>query len=384
MGSSRIAGFGESVIREMGRLAQETGSINLAQGIPEGETPPEMLEAARQALLEGFNQYPMTWGAPRLRQAIADKAIRFNGISCDPERNATVCCGSTEGMQAALLALTEVGDEVIIVEPYYENYLAQCRIAGATPVFVRSHPPDWSVDPDDLRRAFTNKTKAIILNTPGNPTGYVWKRSELELVAELCQRYGALAFTDEIYEHIIYGETPHLSIATLPGMAERTVTVSGLSKTFCVTGWRLGYCIASDAMTESIRKVHDFLTIGAPHPLQIAGAVALSSCQGFIEELRVNYQRRRDILFDYLTQAGFQAHRPEGAYYILAGYEGLAPRGDLAFVRELAREAGVTTVPGSCFTHDKSSETGMVRFMFAKRDEVLHKAGQRLVKFAAR
>ncbi|HJZ90567.1 MAG TPA: aminotransferase class I/II-fold pyridoxal phosphate-dependent enzyme, partial [Gemmataceae bacterium] len=270
--AARVGHFTESVIREMTRLATRHGAINLGQGMPDFETPQAIKDAACRAIQDGYNQYAITWGAPALREAIAAKVRAFNGIPCDPDQNVTVCCGATECMMATMLALIDPGDEVIAFQPFYENYGPDALLTGATPVWVPLHPPDWHFDPDELRRAFGRRTKAIIINTPNNPTGRVFSRAELTLIAELCQEHNALAFSDEIYEHIIYTDRPHISIATLPGMAGRTVTISGLSKTFSVTGWRLGYCIAPPEISNGIRKAHDFLTVGAPHPLQVAGA----------------------------------------------------------------------------------------------------------------
>lgn len=380
MVSRRIRDFEESVIREMGRLSAQFGAINLAQGIPDAETPPELLEAARRAIADGFNQYPFTWGAPVLREAVARKFERLSGLACDPELNVTVCCGSTECMQAALLALVDEGDEVIVFQPYYENYLAQCRIAGARPVFVRLRPPAWTFDSDELARAFTDRTRAIIVNTPANPTGHVFTEAELAVIARLAVRHDVFALTDETYEHMIHADLPHVHLATLPGMAERTVTMSGLSKTFCVTGWRLGYAIAAEPLTSAIRKVHDFLTIGAPHPLQIAGAAALSLGDGYFATLRATFRRRRDLFAGYLRQAGFQPHVPDGAYYILAETAGIAEVDDVEFVRVMARAVGVAAVPSSCFHFPRELGRGMIRFMFAKNDQTLIEAGQRLVR----
>ncbi|MFO0947743.1 MAG: aminotransferase class I/II-fold pyridoxal phosphate-dependent enzyme [Planctomycetota bacterium] len=379
--AGRVHGFAESVIREMGRLAQEHQAINLAQGIPDAETPPALIEAAQQAVAGDFNQYPLTWGSPSLRAAISEKVASFNGLSADPETQITVGCGSTECMQAALLALVDPGDEVILFQPFYENYLAQCLIAGARPVLVALRPPHWQLDPDELRKAISPKTKAIVLNTPGNPTGHVFSREELDSVAKLCQDFGLVAITDEIYEHIIYTDQPHVSLATLPGMADRTVTISGLSKTFCVTGWRLGYCIASPTITNGIRKVHDFLTIGAPHPLQIAGAAALKLDASYYHSLRDRYRHRRDLLLGYLRSAGFEPHEPEGAYYILSDIRSFGDEDDVSFVRRLAREAGVTAVPSSCFHSPPEAGRHLIRFMFAKKDATIHAAGERLVKW---
>ena len=370
----------ESVIREMTRLANMYGAINLAQGMPDFETPPELKSAAEQAIQNGYNQYAITWGAPQLRQAIADKARRFNGIECDPNENITVCCGATECMMATMLALINPGDEVIVFQPFYENYGPDAILSGAKPVWVSLRPPQWSFDPDELRRAFNRNTKAIIINTPNNPTGYVFTRAELSLIAELCQEHDVYALTDEIYEYIIYSDKPHISIATLPGMAERTVTISGLSKTFSITGWRLGYCIAPREITNGIRKVHDFLTVGAPHPLQVAGATALAFPQSYYDKLREDYRLRRNVLVSYLSQAGFLFYEPEGAYYVMTDIAAFGRGNDVEFVQWLVKEIGVAAVPGSSFYSPPELGRTKVRFMFAKKEETLHQAGERLLK----
>jgi aminotransferase len=328
MVAKRVQYFSESVIREMTRLAQQHGALNLAQGMPDFEAPQEVKDAACKAIQDGYNQYAITWGAPALRQAIASKARRHNGIDCDPEAHVTVCCGATECMIATFLALVDPGDEVVAFQPFYENYGPDALLSGAKPVWVPLHPPDWRFDPDELRRAFSPRTRAVIVNTPNNPTGRVFSREELSLIAGLCQEFDAYAFADEIYEYILYTDRPHVSIATLPGMAERTVTISGLSKTFSVTGWRLGYCIAPAEATNAIRKAHDFLTVGAPHPLQVAGAAALALPDSYYEDLRTKYRHRRDLFLPYLRRAGFTFTEPEGAYYVMtdAAPLGAAPR----------------------------------------------------------
>jgi aminotransferase len=378
--AGRVTHFSESVIREMTRLAQQHGAINLGQGMPDFETPQEIKDAACKAIQDGYNQYAITWGAPPLRQAIAAKARAFNGIDCDPDANVTVCCGATECMMSAMLALINPGDEVVIFQPFYENYGPDALISGAKPVWVPLHAPDWRFDPDELRRAFSPRTRAIIINTPNNPTGHVFSREELTLIAELCQEHDVIALADEIYEYILYTDTPHISIATLPGMAERTVTISGLSKTFSVTGWRLGYCIAPAEITTGIRKVHDFLTVGAPHPLQMAGAAALAMPQSYYDKLREGYRRRKDIFLPYLRAAGFSFHDPEGAYYVMTDIRPLGGVDDHAFVRAMIRDIGVSAVPGSSFYSPRERGQTMVRFMFAKKDETLHEAGERLVR----
>lgn len=380
MPAQRVQFFTESVIREMTRLAAQYGALNLGQGMPDFETPQEIKDAACKAIQEGINQYAITWGAPVLRKAIAAKARSFNGIDCDPDANVTVCCGATECMMATMLALVNPGDEVIVFQPFYENYGPDALLSGALPVWVSLHPPHYRFDPDELRRAFSRRTRAIIINTPNNPTGHVFTREELTLIAELCQEHDAYAFADEIYEYIRHVDLPHISIATLPGMAERTVTISGLSKTFSITGWRLGYCIAPPDMSNAIRKVHDFLTVGAPHPLQIAGAAALSLPQSYYDNLRQAYRRRRELLLPYLRQAGLEVHEPEGAYYVMTDISPLGWKQDDEFVRCMIREIGVSAVPGSSFYSPPERGRTKVRFMFAKKEESLHEAGRRLQK----
>jgi aminotransferase len=283
-------------------------------------------------------------------------------------------------MMATMLALADAGDEVIIFQPFYENYAPDALLSGATPVWVPLYPPHWHFDPDELCRAFTPRTKAIILNTPNNPTGHVYTRQELTVIAELCQEHDVIALADEIYEYIIYADKPHVSIATLPGMAERTVTISGLSKTFSITGWRLGYCIAPAEITSGIRKAHDFLTVGAPHPLQIAGAAALALPQSYYDKLRDGYRRRRELFLPYLHQAGFEVHEPEGAYYVMTDITPLGDTDDTEFVKRMIREVGVSAVPGSSFYSPRERGRTKVRFMFAKKDETLHAAGERLLR----
>lgn len=378
MPADRVQFFTESVIREMTRLAAQYDALNLGQGMPDFETPQEIKDAACKAIQEGINQYAITWGAPVLRKAIAAKARSFNGIDCDPDANVTVCCGATECMMAAMLALINPGDEVIVFQPFYENYGPDALLSGAKPVWVSLHPPHYRFDPDELRRAFSSRTRAIIINTPNNPTGHVFTRQELTLIAELCQEHNAYAFADEIYEYIRHVDLPHISIATLPGMAQRTVTISGLSKTFSITGWRLGYCIAPPEMSNAIRKVHDFLTVGAPHPLQVAGAAALSLPQSYYDNLRQAYRRRRDLFVPYLRQAGLEVHEPEGAYYVMTDIAPLGWKHDDEFVRSMIREIRVSAVPGSSFYAPPERGRTKVRFMFAKKEESLHEAGRRL------
>jgi aspartate/methionine/tyrosine aminotransferase len=378
--AQRVQFFTESVIRDMTRLANRYGAINLAQGMPDFETPQEIKDAACRAIQDGFNQYAITWGAPALRYAIAEKAARFNHINADPDKNITVCCGATECMMATLLAVVNPGDEAIIFQPFYENYIPDGLLSGAKPVWVQLHEPNWSFDRDELAAAFGSRTRAIIINTPNNPTGKVFSRDELQFVADLCIRHNVLAITDEIYEHIILNDWPHVSLASLPGMAERTVTISGLSKTFSVTGWRLGYCIAPAEITNGIRRVHDFLTVGAPHPLQMAGAAAMALPAAYYQKLHDDYHRRASIILPYLHEAGFAFSEPQGAYYVMCDITPFGANDDTAFVRQLTAEYGVAAVPGGSFYSPKERGKTKIRFMFAKKDETLHAAGARLLK----
>ncbi len=376
--SKRTSKFTESVIREMTRLAIEHDAVNLAQGFPDFGAPDEIKRAAQDAIAADFNQYAITWGAKPFRNAIAEKYRKWYGVDYDPEREITVCCGATEGMIAALLAVTNPGDEIIIFEPYYENYGPDALLCDAERKLVRLQPPDWTFDPDELRRAFTSKTKAIILNSPNNPTGKVFSRAELEVIANLCQEFDTLAITDEIYEHILYDGAAHIPIATLPGMRDRTVLVNSMSKTYSVTGWRVGFVLAAPDLTESIRKVHDFLTVGAAAPLQQAGVVALHLPDSYYEKLSMEYQKRRDLLLQRLNEAGFKCFRPQGAYYIMADVSDFGFSDDLSFVRHMIENVGVAAVPGSSFFSDSSAGTTLIRFCFCKKYETLEKAGDRL------
>jgi aminotransferase len=385
--SAKAESFTESVIREMTRLALEHNAINLAQGFPDFPAPAEIKRAAQEAIAADINQYSITWGAKSLREAIAAQFARTQGLSVAPENEITVCCGSTEAMIAAMMAVINPGDEVVIFEPFYENYGPDAILSGATPRFVKLRPPDWSFDPDELAAAFGPGTKAMILNTPNNPTGKVFHRAELECIAELCQRWNAFAITDEIYEHILYDGTEHISIATLDGMRERTITINGMSKTYSVTGWRVGWAIAPPEVSSAIRKVHDFLTVGAAAPLQEAGAVALRLRQDYYQKLAADYQARRDRTVAMLEGAGFACFRPEGAYYIMTDISAFVPhcgRDDVAFTRYLIQEIGVAAVPGSSFYNKPADGSRQVRFCFCKRDETLDAAAQRLQKLRPR
>ena len=374
--SRKAESFTESVIREMTRLNLALNgperAVNFAQGFPDFPPTPEIVEAAKQALDEGFNQYATTWGAPQLRQAIAAKQTRWWGRPVDPETEVTVACGATEAMIAAMLATVDPGDEVVVFEPFYENYGPDCILSGAVPRFVTLRAPDWSFDEAELRTAFGPRTRAIVVNTPHNPTGKVFSREELELIAGLCRDHDTIAITDEIYEHLVYrGE--HVSIATLPAMAERTITISGASKTFSVTGWRVGWLIAPAPLTAGIRKVHDFLTVGAAHPLQVAVAAGLRFPDAFYDSLLEEYRERRDAIVTGLAELGFEVSAPDGAYYVMAGIGRFGHPDDVAFARHLVESMAVATVPASSFFHDPALGRGHVRFSFPKRMETLRR-----------
>ncbi|PYX84067.1 MAG: aminotransferase [Acidobacteria bacterium] len=383
--SGKVEHFTESVIREMTRQAMLYGAINLAQGFPDFPAPAEIKQAAQEAVAADINQYAITWGAKNLRQAIARKMQEWQGISVDPEKEVTVCCGSTEAMISTLLAVSNAGDEVVIFEPFYENYGPDSVLCGAKPRFVKLRPPaskdgEWTFAEQELRAAFHNNTKAIILNTPNNPTGKVFSRAELELIRNLCVEFNVLAITDEIYEHILYEDAQHVSIARLDGMRDRTVTINGLSKSYSVTGWRVGWAVAPPSITNAIRKVHDFLTVGAPAPLQEAGAVALDLPAIYYQRLAENYRTRRDHLMPALVEAGFRCFRPRGAYYVMTDISAFGFPDDVAFTQYLVKEIGVAAVPGSSFYGDPRDGAQQVRFAFCKRDQTLDEAARRLRK----
>ncbi|NTW86416.1 MAG: aminotransferase class I/II-fold pyridoxal phosphate-dependent enzyme [Holophagaceae bacterium] len=380
--AARTHGFTESVIRGMTRLANDHGAINLAQGFPNFPAPEALKEAAIAAIRADVNQYAITWGAKRLREALARKMQDCYGLTVDPETEITVTCGATEAMAAVLLALVDPGEEVIVFEPWYENYGPDAVLCSARPVTVPL-PVGQPLDLDRLARAFGPRTRAIILNTPNNPTGKVFSADELAGIAALCQRHGAYAITDEIYEHIVY-EGRHIPLATLPGMAERTVTISGASKTYAITGWRIGTILAPAELTAAIRKVHDFLTVGAPAPLQEAVAFAMETLpRAYYSDMAEAYRHRRDLLCGALTRAGFRLQPPQGAYYVLADYSALAIEPDTAFAARLVKEAGVAAVPLSSFTTDPNPPR-MVRFAFCKTDDLLKDAARRLQAFSER
>ena len=376
--SRKAQQFTESVIREMTRLAMEHGAINLAQGFPDFAAPVEVKEAAVRAIRADINQYAITWGAREFREAIAERFRKDSGLAVDPEREITVCCGATETMIASLLAVVDPGDEVVIFEPFYENYGPDTIICGAVPRFVRLHPPQWTFDPDDLAAAFSERTRAVILNTPNNPTGKVFDGKELEALAGLARRYRAYVITDEIYQYMTYDGCRHVSMATLAGMRERTITINGLSKSYSVTGWRVGYAIAPPEVTDAIRKMHDFITVGAAAPLQEAGVTALRLPESYYEGLRASYLSRRDRMLDILEEAGFRCFKPRGAYYVMTDISAFGLPDDVGFTRHLIQEIGVAAVPGSSFYSDPALGRQQVRFCFSKTDATLDEAARRL------
>jgi aminotransferase len=380
----RVHLFPESVIREMTRLSMMHGAVNLAQGFPDWNPPQEALDAAKRALDEDRNQYSVTWGAPELRQAIAEKMRWFNGLDVHPDQHVTVTCGSTEAMMAALLAVVDDGDEVIVFEPFYENYGPDAAMSGARLRFIRLRQErGWAFDEEELKRAFTERTKAVIVNTPNNPAGKVFTKAELRLIGDLCEAHGALLITDEIYEHILYGGREHVAPATLPGLRERTIMISGASKTYSMTGWRVGWIVADPTLSIAIRRTHDFLTVGAPHPLQMGVAAALRLPRAYYSELQRGYDAKRKLLLRMLKESGFDAVDPEGAYYVMARFDSVdapaeAKRDDRAFSEWLTRERKVSCVPGSSFHSEPASGRNVVRFNFAKREATLRAAAERL------
>jgi aspartate/methionine/tyrosine aminotransferase len=378
--SVKAAQFTESVIREMTRLAIAYNAINLAQGFPDFAAPEEIKAAAREAIARDVNQYAITWGAKSLRDAIAEKFQRTQGVSVDPEREITVCCGSTEAMMSAMMAIINPGDEVVVFEPFYENYGPDAILSGATPRFVRLRAPDWTFDPDEFARAFSSKTKALILNTPNNPTGKVFTRGEIEAIRDLCVRWNAFLITDEIYEHMLYDGAQHISPASLDGLRDRTITINALSKTYSVTGWRVGWAIAPAEITSAIRKVHDFLTVGAAAPLQEAGAVALRMPQAYYDRLAAGYLERRNRLLGILDVAGFKCFTPRGAYYIMTDISAFGDANDVEFARYLVKEIGVAGVPGSSFYRNPADGAQQLRFTFCKKESTLAEASRRLTR----
>lgn len=379
--SRRAEGFTESVIREMTRLCQSVGAINLAQGFPDFDPPPSVMKAAARAIGQGFNQYSTTHGILSLRQAIAQKMRTYNHVACNADDNITVTCGTTEAMIASLLALLDHGEEVVIFEPFYENYGPDTILSGAKVRYVRLDEPSFQIEEENLKEAFSRKTKAIIINTPHNPTGRVFTRRELELVRDLCEAYDVYAITDEIYEHILYDGRKHTSIASLDGMADRTITISGFSKTYSATGWRVGYIVAPKRITAAVRKVHDFLTVCAPTPLQEACKVALKLPTSYYENLRQLYDRSRKLLLETLDRAGFSCTEPEGAYYVWTDIRKTGFRDDWKLAKHLIYRVGVGAVPGTSFYHRPSDGRLKLRFSFSKKPETIRSAAKRLAKF---
>jgi aspartate/methionine/tyrosine aminotransferase len=418
--SIKASQFTESVIREMTRLANRHGAVNLSQGFPDFAAPESIKAAACDAINGDVNQYAITWGAKKLRDAIAADVTRRYGVPVNPDTQLTVCCGSTEAMMSTMLAIVDPGDEVIVFEPFYENYGPDAILSGATPRYVRLREPstslgpgpstslgpgpstplgpgpstplgpgpassdvDWTFDPDELAAAFSNRTRAIIINTPNNPTGKVFTRAELELIARLCQQWGTIAVTDEIYEHILYDGATHVTMSSIDGMADRTVTINSVSKTFSVTGWRVGWTISPPDLAAAIRKVHDFLTVGAAAPLQAAGAAALALPESYYLELARTYAVKRDRLLAILERAGFVCYKPRGAYYIMTDIAGFGFPDDVAFARHLVTDIGVAAVPGSSFYRHPTAGRTKLRFCFCKKEETLAAAEERFVKLAA-
>jgi len=362
----------------MTRIAAAHGAVNLSQGYPDFDPPRELVQAAQRALENGYNQYSTTWGAPELREAIARRSKAFNGIDADPETNLVVTCGSTEAMMAAMLSLVNPQDEVVVFEPFYENYGPDAVMSGAVPRYVKMEWPDWRIDEESLKAAFTRRTKAVIVNTPNNPTGKVFSRKELRLLADLCADHDAVAVTDEIYEHILYDGARHVSLATVGDMAERTITINGLSKTYSATGWRIGWAIAPRSLASAMRRIHDFLTVGAPHPLQIAAVSALGLPESYYEQLARMYRKKRDRFIRGLQSVGLDCHAPGGAYYVMADFSQFPFEDDWEFAMYLVERLGVATVPGSSFYGNPQDGARFVRFMFSKKDETLDEALRRL------
>jgi aspartate/methionine/tyrosine aminotransferase len=383
--SRKAESFTESVIREMNRVAVAHGAVSLAQGFPDFACPPELKRAVTEAVEADINQYAVTWGSKPLRDAIAESTTRhFPGFGAiDPDTQVTVTCGATEAMIAAMLGLLDPRDEVVIFEPYYENYGPDAILSDAVPRYVTLHEPDWSIDPDELRRAFGPRTRGLVLNSPHNPTGKVFTREELELIASLCVEHDVIAFTDDIYEHLVY-EGEHIPLATLPGMADRTVSIHSMSKTYSVTGWRIGWTIASPVLSLGIRRVHDFLTVGAAAPLQAAAVTALCFPHAYYRDLVAGYRERRDLLVPALRTAGFRVHEPRGAYYVMTDISDLArsDEDDIAFAHRLIRDPGVAAVPGSSFFSRPELGRSKLRFAFPKTLATLGAAAERLARLA--
>ena len=376
--SFRTQNFTESVIRHMTRIAIRTGAVNLSQGFPDFDPPQELTAALQRVAIRGPHQYAVTWGAQNFREALARKQQRFMGVPIDPDRNITVTCGSTEAMMAAMMSVTNPGDKVIIFSPFYENYVADAILSGADPIFVRLQQPDFSFDADELRRAFEQRPKALILCNPGNPTGKVFSRKELLVIAGLAEEFDTFVITDEVYEHIVFKPFTHTYFASLPGMFERTVSCSSLSKTYSITGWRLGYIIAPPKVIDAARKVHDFLTVGAAAPLQEAAVTALGFPDLYYRDLADHYTLKRKFFLDALDSARLRYIVPNGAYYVMVDVSEFKVEDDTKFCEWLAEKVGVAAVPGSSFFRERNNS--FIRFHFAKKEETLAEAGRRLLK----
>jgi aspartate/methionine/tyrosine aminotransferase len=379
-GSRKLDEISDSIFPEMTRLAEQYDAVNLSQGFPDFPAPDLLKQAACDAIQADDNQYSIAAGSRPLREAVAAQFTRRHRVPVDAEQQVTICCGSTEAMLATMLACVDPGDEVIVFEPFYENYGPGAILSGATPKYVQLAPPRWALDPDRLAAAFSNRTRAIVINTPTNPTGKVFSREELSFIADLCQRWDVIAISDEIYEHIVFDDAQHVPIASVPGMADRTVTISGLSKTYSVTGWRIGWAIAPPSLSEGIRKMHDFLTVAAPTPLQHAGAAALNMSDGYYRSMAAEYQRLRDRLVVALEACGFVCYQPRGAYYLMTDASGFGFANDVEFSRFLVREIGVATIPGSSFYADPRHGSALVRFCFSKREATIREAESRLTR----
>jgi aspartate/methionine/tyrosine aminotransferase len=382
--ADRTESFQESVIRKMTRVAQRYQGINLAQGFPEKDPPPEVVDEVLRAIQHGGNQYSINWGLPALREAVARKYARFAGLTADPETEVTITCGCSEAIVATLMGLVNPGEKVIVFEPFYENYLPGITLSGGIPEFVRLRDPNWSLDPDELKQAFAKKPKALILNTPCNPSGKVFTREELEMIAGLCREHGTIAITDEIYEHILYDGLQHVHMASLPGMWGQTVTISGISKTYSATGWRVGYVISNPTLMSAIRKCHDYMVVCAPTPFQMGAVVAMGLPDSYYDELREFYRQRRDFLLKVFEELSVPVFRPAGAYYMMIRTDGLGRGDDEAFAMALVQEAGLAVVPGSSFYHRPEDGRDKVRFCFAKKWETLNQVQERMAKFLKR
>ena len=376
--SDRVQSFPESVIREMTRVADQYGALNLSQGYPDFDPPVELVRAAKAAIDEGANQYSVTWGTAELREAISRKARRFNHVEADAEKNVVVTCGATEAMMAAMLSLVNPGEEVVVFEPFYENYGPDAIVSGATSRHVPLAWPDWRISEERLKEAFNARTKAIVVNTPSNPTGKVFTRDELRLIADLCVDHNVVAITDEIYEHMVFDGREHVSLASLSGMADRTITIDGISKTYSATGWRVGWAIGPAALAAAMRRAHDFLTVCAPHVFQVAAVAALGLPDDYYRDLARTYQAKRDRFVGGLQRAGFVCRPPEGAYYVMTDFSELSSADDWEFALALVRHCGVACVPGSSFFGDAEAGTRFVRFVFSKKDATLEEALHRL------